>query len=635
VTKRAFILGVIFSIFVGVGEIIWVAWTSGSPMTNDHSAGASIFFLFILCLFVNPVLKKIRKNSALSSSELTLIFIMMLVACAIPSWGLVMNLIYLIAGVHYFATPENNWFEIIIPKIPKYLTPNDQQAIKFFYEGLPAGVSIPWNAWVQPLIAWTLFILVLSFMMISISVIFRKQWEENEALLYPLMILPSEMIKEGKGIISPFFKDRLMWLGFSISFILNSLIVLRFYFPLVPKIVLGKWIGFGPGGALGWLSIGLRFEILGIAFLLSSDISLSIWLFTLFYFVEEVIFNRIGLNIGSPDAYSLAVPIAYQMEGAFLVFILFSLWISRSHLKKVFNRIFKNDTSIDDSGEALTYKQAFIGLILGFLFTVLWAKMTGFNLLSSVYFSVVLILTFIGITKIVVQTGTAYCRPPINPGVFTLHSFGSSRLGSGSAVSCAFTFPYAGDIRTSVMTTSSNGLKIAKNFNLRGRFLFWAIFTGVLVSFISSVITVIVISYKIGGINCWGWQPVGMPPYTFNWAKEMILHYQNVDIRRIGFLLLGGFLMFLLYFLRIRFVNFPVHPIGMAFTYNVPTQWVWFSFFLGWLFKSMILKYGGVSVYRKLLPFFFGLIIGAFFSAGLWNIINFFTHQQGIHLTVT
>jgi len=634
-TKRAFIIGVIFSIIIGVSEIIWVAWTSGSPMTNDHSAGASIFFLFILCLFINPFFKKIRRNLALSSSELVLIFIMMLVACAIPSWGLVMNLIYLMAGVNYFASPENNWFQIIIPRIPKFLIPKDIEAIKFFYEGLPKDKSIPWNIWAQPLFFWTIFILILSFMMISISVIFRKQWEENEALLYPLMILPSEMIKEGSDIISPFFKDRLMWLGFSISFILNSLIVLRFYFPLIPKIVLGKWIPFGPGGALGWLSIGLRFEILGIAFLLSSDISLSIWLFSLFYFVEEVIFNRIGLNIGSPDAYSLAVPIAYQMEGAFLVFILFSLWISRSHFKRVFNKIFKNDSSIDDSDEALTYKQAFIGLIFGFLITVLWMKMTGFNFLPAVYFSIILILTLIGITKIVVQTGTAYCRPPINPGVFTLHSFGSSRLGPGSAVTSAFTFPYAGDIRTSVMTTSSNGLKLAKKFNLKGRFLFWAIFTGVLVSFISSVITVIIISYKIGGINCWGWQPVGMPPYTFNWAKEMILHYQNVDIRRIGFLILGGFLMFLLYFLRIRFVNFPIHPIGMAFTYNVPTQWVWFSFFLGWFFKSMILKYGGVNIYRKLLPFFFGLIIGAFFSAGLWNIINFFTHQQGIHLTVT
>lgn len=634
-TKRAFIIGAIFSIFIGVGEIIWVAWASGSPMTNDHSAGASIFFLFILTLFINPILKKIKRKLALSSQELTLIFIMMLVACALPSWGLVMNLIYLIAGVHYFATSENNWHEIIIPKIPKWLTPRNPESIKLFYEGLPKGAKIPWNDWFLPIVIWSIFIFLLSYMMISISVIFRKQWEENEALMYPLMILPSEMIKENNDFIPPFYRNNLMWLGFSIPFILNSLIVLKYYFPAFPKIVLGKWISFGPGGALGWLCVGLRFEILGIAFLLSSEISLSIWVFSLFYFVEEVIFNRIGLNIGSPDAYSLSVPIAYQMEGAFLVFIFLSLWVSRAHLKKVFNNIFRNDISIDDSIECLTYKQAFTGVSLGFIILVLWMMLTGFNFLPAIVFSIVLVLTFLGITKIVIQTGAAYCRPPINPGVFTLHLFGSNRLGPGSAVTSALTFPYAGDIRTSIMTTSSNGLKIAQNYNLKGKILFWAIFTAVFFSFISSLIMVIFISYKIGGINCWGWQPVGMPPYTFNWAKEMILYYKNVDFRRLGFLCLGGFLMFLFYFLRIRFINFPIHPIGLAFTYNVPTSWVWFSFFLGWLFKTLILKYGGVSIYKKLFPFFFGMIVGAFFSAGMWNIINFFTDQQGIHLTVT
>lgn len=634
-TLRALIIGIIFSFFVGVGEIISVAWVSGSPMTNDHSAGASIFFLFLLCLFINPVLKKIKKEIALTSKELVLIFVMMLVACAIPSWGLVMNLIYLIAGVHYFATPENTWYETIIPRIPKWLTPSDPEAIKLFYEGLPKGASIPWNVWIIPLLIWTIFILIFSFMMISISVIFRKQWMENENLIYPLMILPGEMVKQEDGIFPSFFKNKLMWLGFAIPFILNSLVVLHSYFPSVPSINLGKWIGFGPGGAFGWLSIGVRFEVLGIAYLLSSDISLSIWFFSLMYFLEEVFFNRTGFSIGSPDAYSLAVPIAYQMQGAFLVFIFFSLWVSRSHLKKIFNKVFKKESSIEDFDEALTYKQAFIGVILGFFVIILWMKLTGFNLFSSIVFSIILILTFIGITKIVIQTGAAYCRPPVNPGVFTLHAFGSGNLGSGSAVTAAMTFPYAGDIRTSIMTTSSNGLKIAESFNLKGRILFWAMFLGIFVSFISSTIAVILISYKIGGINCWGWQPVGMPQYTFNWAKEMILHYPGVDIRRIGFLLLGGFLMFLLYVLRARFVGFPIHPVGLAFTYNVPTQWVWFSFFLGWLFKTMILKYAGAKIYYKTIPFFLGMIVGAFFSAGLWNIINFFTHQQGLHLTLT
>jgi hypothetical protein len=48
----------------------------------------------------------------------------------------------------------------------------------------------------------------------------------------------------------------------------------------------------------------------------------------------------------------------------------------------------------------------------------------------------------------------------------------------------------------------------------------------------------------------------------------------------------------------------------------------WLSIFLAWAFKGVILRYGGVRVYRRLLPFFLGLALGEFFTACLWVFID-------------
>jgi len=52
---------------------------------------------------------------------------------------------------------------------------------------------------------------------------------------------------------------------------------------------------------------------------------------------------------------------------------------------------------------------------------------------------------------------------------------------------------------------------------------------------------------------------------------------------------------------------------------------LWFSIAIAWLLKLLAMKYGGPSLFRRARPFFLGLIIGQFFIAGIWLIIDFFT----------
>ncbi|MCX8053733.1 MAG: hypothetical protein N3B12_07985, partial [Armatimonadetes bacterium] len=60
------------------------------------------------------------------------------------------------------------------------------------------------------------------------------------------------------------------------------------------------------------------------------------------------------------------------------------------------------------------------------------------------------------------------------------------------------------------------------------------------------------------------------------------------------------------------------YAIGCAW----PAIVYWSSFFVGWLLKSLIQRYGGATTYRRFRPFFLGLILGEFFIGIVWALLS-------------
>jgi len=52
---------------------------------------------------------------------------------------------------------------------------------------------------------------------------------------------------------------------------------------------------------------------------------------------------------------------------------------------------------------------------------------------------------------------------------------------------------------------------------------------------------------------------------------------------------------------------------------------MWFSYFLGWLIKMLILKFGGMRAYASGRRFFVGLVVGEALATILWIIIAWLT----------
>ena len=130
----------------------------GTRLGLSSSTPAAFFLLFCLLVIVQPALGLLRRSWSFTRGELLLMTAMMMLATAIPSRGFTGPVMAAISSVLYYATPENNWAESLVPHIPTWMIVQDEVAIKQFYEGLPRGEAIPWAAWADPLIWWLLFI---------------------------------------------------------------------------------------------------------------------------------------------------------------------------------------------------------------------------------------------------------------------------------------------------------------------------------------------------------------------------------------------------------------------------------------------------------------------------------------------
>ena len=169
----------------------------GTWIAACHLPIAVFVIQLVLVLGVNSALRLLAPRLTFTRADLAVIYAMMLVGSGIPSFGLTEYLLPTLAGMRYFATPENKWESTFFELVPDWLAPTDSKAVLSFFEGLHPGESIPWSAWVTPLCAWTGLALVLFAFMGCLSTVFRRQWVEREHLIFPLVQLPLDMLGDG------------------------------------------------------------------------------------------------------------------------------------------------------------------------------------------------------------------------------------------------------------------------------------------------------------------------------------------------------------------------------------------------------------------------------------------------------
>jgi hypothetical protein len=629
-TFKAIFCGSLLTLSIALGSPYANMVIRGSYMSIDFSTAGAMFLFFVLTGGVNVLLAWISPALALKRGELLVVYIMMITASAIPTMGLAEYLLPIITAVNYFATPENEWGAVLHPHLPEWIVPQSPEAIKWFYEGAPAAQGIPWEAWIRPLAYWGVFVCALYVVMISAMVILRRQWVEHERLIFPLVLVPLEMVRPGKpgDLIPPFFKNPVMWAGFALPAIVSTLKGLHAYYNFLPS---GDLVTIVPlfRNSVDAI-VRLSFPVVGFTYLINLDIAFSLWSFNLLGLAGRGLMRVLGIasteQLGPYAAHSTPI-LAHQGMGAMLVLTLFGLWVGREHLLSVFSRAFGGARDVDDGDEILSYRGAVGAFLGGTAVMTVWLWLSGLPLWAAVALLALALLVFVGLTRIVVEGGLAEAVAPMVASAALVSGVGSSVLGVGGMLGIAFNFVWAADIRTFVMASCAHGLKLCEHLGTRVRPLFWIMLWVIGLSFAGSIAMILYLCYKYGGINLnpWFFADGATNPFTYAVARlndPVGPHWGGWLHTGVGALIMAG-----LMWARHHIAWWPLHPLG----FPVAAVWIvdqaWFSIFLAWLIKGVVMRYGGPALFRKTRPFFLGLIVGQYVIAGVWLIIDYFTEM--------
>ena len=324
VTFRAVVIGAALSCFLGYALPYAGCVLRGSRMGMSTATPAAFFLLFVLMLFVQPFLRMIGPRWPLNRGEALTVFIMTVVATALPTrrvaWGLGM-----ITGTFYWGNASNQWIKLVWPHTTPGLVVSNPAATRQFYEGNVPWADVDWSAWIPPLLHWALFLLAFHLVLISLMVILRRQWVENEKLSYPVTIVPIEMMKEPeKGRwLGPFFRSPLMWLGFAFPFVIESLNCLHRYFPGA-----GTQVNLHFGYAIllsrtVWIPFRINFLMMGLAFFIETRLLFSMFAFYLVMQYMRGYLRFMGaassVDLGNWTEGRSGGVFAYMMMGAIIV----------------------------------------------------------------------------------------------------------------------------------------------------------------------------------------------------------------------------------------------------------------------------------------------------------------------------
>ena len=633
VRARAFVVGLILVLLVCliVGYSEFVASKGGSMdailLGASHMPPAAIGVLLAL-LAVNVILRKIAPKWRLQPAELAVIYVMTVCAALLSSFALSAQLLPNLVLPNYFANQQNEWGKMFFMHLPRWIVPFDpkgpdmQPVAKAYFEGLRQGESIPWGAWVIPLAAWTVFALLLIFLMACLATLLRRQWVDNEKLSFPLVQLPLEMVEEGSSLQR---KDRkLMMLGALVPFIFHGMNGLHNIIPNFPAIqstiVLNNYLVGRPWTDMIFTPIAITFSVIGFAYLLPLDVSFSMWFFMFFFRFQDIIGSSFGYQYDSMPLYGAAhFYQGYQGAGAAVAVCFSLLWLARPHLKLLWERVRYGQHEGLDSNEMMSYRVAFWGAVASFVLIVLWCNLAGMSLFVAA-FTMFCFVFFIIImmTRCAAEVGLLMLQGVFRP--VDIWGVGATRMSLGAANLAPLALLNGAFIRDPrvLMPVFMDGMKLSDGVKLPRRKLALGIALAIPVAVVAAYGIHLWIVYRYGAVKLNAWFFQASPTLYFGEARSIMLGTNHFDIRAPAFFSVGLIFTFFLYIMRARFWWWPFHPLGYAIGAAWPITVYWFAFFVGWLAKSKILKYGGIRTFRMLRPFFLGLIFGEFITAILW-----------------
>lgn len=597
-----------------------------SRLVFGHLPMAGLLVFIFVCLPVHVILRLVFPRWALSRSGVVLVFCMVWLGGTMPAAAFSGMFVAAIAAPYYYATPENQWAAYLIEHLPTWAVPsNENGAMQWFFEGAPKGQHVPWEVWIVPLLWWSIFFAALAAATVCIVAILRKQWVENERLAFPLAEVPLSLSETGPSSWLPtLLHSRLFWIGAAIPLALITWNVLGYFVPTLPAISLGARTSIRVGRAFPRIGVKVNFFLISFAFLTNLEVLFSIWFFYLVSVLQTGVFNRTGFTIGPPDMWGAVGGAAqgWQGFGAFCTLVGLGFWMARTHAREVLGAAWRGGRQDVGRHEVLTPRAAVLGLVLSLAVLVAWLWRSGMSLAVAALFVSTVLVMFIGVTRIVAESGLVYLRAPITPQSFVFYSVGIAHMAPATATSLGLSYCHFGLGNTFVMSQFAHIARLAAPLGLKGRNVLVATALAVAIGLATSICYTIHLGYEHGAYN--------FGVYTFRYGNQTIFNNLvskmknpfGVDWARLAFFAIGAGSVAVCAVLRYSFSWWPLHPIGLAVSNVSVVHWSAFSILLVWATKVALLRLGGIRTYQQAKPLFIGILVGYVLGVGASFLID-------------
>ena len=598
----------VWTALLGVAPIVLlVQWSDiqvGGTMTAGPFPPLAACLLWCALLGFQAVVRRAGRTAPLNRPELLIILAVWLAANMAAGRGLLHPLLASLVGPAYFAR-SGAAARAITQNTPAWLAVTDKAAARDFFEG--HGVPVPWSAWRRPLLTWTLFFIPFLSANVCLCALFERVWVRHERLAFPLVALPIEWLN-ASGRHSPGAR-RAIAFGLAVPILLHGFGVAHAYAPGIPCIPffndLSDLAANPPWNALKPLYLNFYPLLIGLTFLAPTDITFSVWFFLMLNKVELVWTSYAGWNDGGNGGVTSTIPyLEEQSAGAYLALGGVLVWNARRHLRQIVRAMVGRAQE-----EYRGYGLLAWGFALGVTATLAWCVVTGLPLGFAAGFFGFYLVTALVLARLMAEGGVAWILAPILPDKLILSLTGSGGLSPLVLTRLAFHVQHLRDTRQMLAPAifETGKLRDAAGYSV---LRFYSLLLVAILLALGLGVAIALPKFYAHGAASLAPNSDGLmmatnviPVTAVSQLSARLLHPIRPSFGGMAGVVAGAMITFLLSALRVRFLWWPLHPLGYALTGTLQTGYankMLFSIFLGWLLKSLTLRLGGASGYRYL-----------------------------------
>jgi hypothetical protein len=274
--------------------------------------------------------------------------------------------------------------------------------------------------------------------------------------------------------------------------------------------------------------------------------------------------------------------------------------------------------------ELLPDRVAVLGLGFSLLGMSLWCSLAGITFWWALaQWVVYLFVVMLVLARSTAEGGLIATEVSFRPADLYVMASPIAGLGIGNMTGMAFMdAAWFRDQRSMVLSGLMDALALGRGTGLRRRTLLGALVAALALATVCSVVIQIWLPYWKGALGFYDYLFQGNPIWGFQYYTGQINDPQPLSWADSLFFGVGAAVTLALAVARAYLPWWPLHPLGYALCGSWTMILLWFPSLITWIFKGLLLRYGGMRAFARLRPVFLGMILGEFSMAILWTALG-------------